>query len=160
VRHAKSSWDNAALADIDRPLNKRGRQAAVEVARHIAALRPPPEVVLVSPARRAQETLAPIVEALGDRLEIRVEPVIYEEGPTELLEVLRALPEGIGVAMVVGHNPTLEELALFLASDAGSEAFERLAEKFPTGAVASFQVPTWGQLERGSATLLELWTPR
>src|ERR1700739_1274774 len=72
LRHAKSSWDEPKLADRDRPLNKRGRNAAAAMREAMRNLGLAPDVVLLSPARRTRETLAalepwddtPVVEPL------------------------------------------------------------------------------------------------
>ena len=57
LRHAKSSWDDASLPDRERSLNKRGRRAAAAMREAMRALGLAPDVILVSPARRTQETL-------------------------------------------------------------------------------------------------------
>ena len=74
-----------------------------------------PQLVLCSTAVRARQTLERVLPALGDP------EVVYEDGlyhvPADLLlERLRALPDRVGQAMLVGHNPGLQELALELAA--------------------------------------------
>ena len=52
MRHAKSSWDEPGLADLERPLAARGRLAAPLVARHLRERGLMPDLVLCSPAVR------------------------------------------------------------------------------------------------------------
>jgi phosphohistidine phosphatase len=73
LRHAKSSWDQPSLADPDRPLAPRGRRAADVLAAHLAAAEVRPTVVLCSSSLRTRQTLAAILPALGDALQIWME---------------------------------------------------------------------------------------
>jgi phosphohistidine phosphatase len=64
--------------------------------------------------------------------------------------------------MLIGHNPALQDLALSLAA-AGDEALlARLAQKFPTGALAVITLPhpSWRQLGQESGSLKDLVVPR
>jgi len=128
LRHAKSSWDDPALADHDRPLAPRGLRNAAALAAHLRAEGVVPELVLCSTAQRARETLAAILPALGGDTEILVESGLYGSSAEELLARLHAVPEIVGSVMIVAHNPGLEDLASRLAGD---EAPERL----PTAAL-------------------------
>jgi phosphohistidine phosphatase len=69
LRHAKSSWDDASLADHDRPLAPRGRKAAIRIRAHMRREQIPVALVLCSSARRAGETL----DLVAPRGEIRIE---------------------------------------------------------------------------------------
>ena len=100
LRHAKSSWDQPGLPDADRPLAPRGRRAADVLAAHLAAAEVRPAVVLCSSSLRTRETLAAILPALGDALEIRIERDLYGAGAAQLLDRLRQLPDGASSAML------------------------------------------------------------
>jgi phosphohistidine phosphatase len=161
VRHAKSSWDDDAISDIDRPLSARGERAAGALARHLAATAERPALVLCSPARRTRQTLAAVVDALGVGVETRIESVLYGAGPEDVAALLRGLPPTITAAMVIGHNPTLQDLALWLDGDGDGEALARIRAKFPTGALATLAwTGGWDDLGAGCAGLTSLWTPR
>jgi phosphohistidine phosphatase len=156
LRHAKSSWNNAHLADFDRPLAPRGQRAAEAVAAHVAALDPPPALVLCSTARRAQETIEPLRDRLPAGIEVQLEDELYGAAATEILARLRQVPDDVGSVMVVGHNPGLEDLVRGLgrAGDAGLIA--RVHTKFPTAALATlaFDGP-WTELGAGPPVRLE-----
>jgi phosphohistidine phosphatase len=115
LRHAKSSWDEPGLADRERPLAPRGRRAAERMAEHLRTKGIHPDVVLCSAAVRARETLEIVLPALAEP-QVLVEDDLYAAHADDLLDRLRTLPKGTGAAMVVGHNPTLQDLALDLAS--------------------------------------------
>ena len=158
LRHAKSSWEDPNLPDPDRPLAPRGRRAAELLAAHLAASDLRPGVVLCSSSLRTRQTLAAILPALGDALQIRIERELYGAGAAQLLERLQRLPDGVSSAMLIGHNPGIQDLALALA--AGGPARAGLREKFPTGALATLELDAerWRDIDNGTVTTLV--TPR
>ena len=160
LRHAKSSWDDPALADYDRPLAARGWRAVNALAQHVSAAGIEPALVLCSSSRRTRETLDGL--KLGG--EHVIEPALYGASCEELLERLHRVPEEIGSVLLVGHNPTLQMLVLRLAAGDGEADGATLAEirrKFPTGALASlaFERP-WADLSPGSARLVAYVRPK
>jgi phosphohistidine phosphatase len=158
LRHAKSSWKDPALADHDRPLNRRGREAAKAIAAHLNAEGVQPRLVLCSTAKRARQTLLGIERGLG-RHEVRTERQLYGASADALLAGLRRLPDKFDSVLVIGHNPGLQELALALAAP-GTER-ERVAEKYPTAALATLELAGgWPQLAPGAAELVAFVRPR
>jgi len=116
VRHAKSSWDNANMADFDRPLNKRGKKAAPFMAGLMHEKQVHPDLILSSPANRALTTAEIFCEALEyptDAIEQRIE--IYEGGLNHMLHIVQQIPDNHSVAMLFGHNPTLTTFANFIS---------------------------------------------
>ncbi len=165
LRHAKSSWDDPQLPDHARPLNGRGRRAAAAMAGAMRDLGLAPEVVLVSSARRALQTL----EALGplpDSPIVMPLDALYLAPWETLLEALRGVPETARSVLLIGHNPGLHELALALAGGSADAAAtgavpRRLAESYPTAALAEFAVATpWRGLEPGGARLVRFLAPK
>lgn len=163
LRHAKSSWDDPRLSDHARPLNTRGRRAAATMAAAMRDLGLSPDVVLVSSARRALQTLealsplegGPIVEPMDD---------LYLAPWERLLDVVRAAPETARSVLLIGHNPGLHELALALLGAGGAvrqgPMAQRLAAGYPTGALTEFTIATpWGLLEPGNGRLVRFVTP-
>ena len=162
LRHAKSSWDDLAIADHDRPLAPRGRRAAKGIAEHVRSEAVCPALVLCSSARRACETLDAIRPALGDHAEVVVTDDLYGADADLLLRRLREVGQDVDSVMVVGHNPGLQDLALELTGDGDEAAIAQLHTKFPTGALATLQLgeASWDQLAPGRAYLASLVLPR
>jgi phosphohistidine phosphatase len=157
LRHAKSSWDDPALGDHERPLAPRGRRDGKRVAEHLRREEIEPELVLCSSATRAQETLDLIRPALGSAT-VAVEDGLYGASSDELLARLRQVPDEVASVLVIGHNPGLEELALVLAST--GDELGRLEEKFPTAALATLALSqAWAPLAAGDATLAAYVVP-
>jgi phosphohistidine phosphatase len=153
-RHAKSSWNNAHLADHDRPLAPRGRRAADVMADHLAAVDPPPALVLCSTALRATATLEPLQDRLPAGTDVRIEGDLYGATAAEIVARLRRVGEAVEAVLVVGHNPGLEDLARGLAAGGDPALVARLRAKFPTAALAtvSFSGP-WTELGSSPAQL-------
>ncbi len=158
LRHAKSSWDDPALADRDRPLAPRGERAAARIATYVARERISPALVLCSPAVRARETLEAILPELRSDPELSYEAGLYGAYADGLVERLRAVPDAVPSVLLVGHNPGLHELVLLLADPATAE---RPREKFPTGALATLEFSgSWSELAEGEARLVDYVVPR
>jgi phosphohistidine phosphatase len=162
LRHAKSSWNDQGLADFDRPLSGRGKQACRLLRDALRGLKIAPELVLCSAAQRAQETLERIAPALPEGHAVSVEKGLYLASAGKLLARLHRLDNGTDSVMVVGHNPGLQNLAVLLAGSGDKVLRERLAAKFPTAALAGlrFKVASWREVEVGGGRLAKLWTPR
>ena len=160
LRHAKAAPHQAD--DHARPLTGRGRRQCAELAAHLAEAgraEAMPQVVLVSSAARALETAHLVTEALGGTARLEVEPSLYQAGVDVVLELLRALDDAVPSVMVVGHNPTLEELVWVLVQgdDKGRSAYDGLS----TGALAvvGLEAPSWEGTVPASGRLLSLYAP-
>jgi phosphohistidine phosphatase len=142
MRHAKSSWGDPSLADFERPLNERGRKAAPLVGRFRRKQRLRPDLVLSSPAERARQTAALVIEAAGLKAPLRYDERIYEATPSRLAEVVSQVEEAVGELLLVGHNPGLAGLLELLAGE---------SRRVPTAALArvALDVEKWGRLRAG-----------
>jgi phosphohistidine phosphatase len=159
LRHAKSSWDESGLPDHDRPLASRGRRATRLLAEHLRREGISPQLVLCSFARRARETLDGIAPALGEEAEVQVEADLYGATAGDLIERLHTIPDEVQSAMLIGHNPTMQSVALSLA--ARGEQLETAARKFPTGALATLTFEgSWLELGPGDAELVAFVKPK
>jgi phosphohistidine phosphatase len=157
LRHAKSSWDEEGLADRDRPLAPRGKRASKVMAKHLRDERIVPDLILCSPSLRTRETLERV--GIGDATEVRIEPEIYGASERDLLDVLRRVPDDVDSVMLIGHNPSLQALAVSLAGE-GSEV-ARMREKFPTAALATLDFEGgWRELAPGVAELASFVRPK
>jgi phosphohistidine phosphatase len=158
LRHAKSSWDDPALADHERPLAPRGHRAAESMAEYLRSSVPHPDLVLCSSALRTRETLDRMSKAFGDA-EVVVDDGLYGASDDLLLERLRGVAGRFETVAVIGHNPGVHDLAIALAGS--GEGLSRMRAKLPTGALAvlAFDGP-WGELAPGDARLEAFVTPK
>ena len=139
LRHAKSDYP-AGVPDHDRPLNERGRRDAPVAGRWLTAHAPALDLVLVSSARRAQQTWQLASADLDVPGVVRTEPRVYEASVSILLNVVRSIPETVQSALLVGHNPGLEELAELMANDGEPSASRAISVKYPTSEIGRAHV--------------------
>lgn len=159
MRHAKSSWDEPELSDHDRPLAARGHCATKLLAEHMLREGISPQLVLCSSARRARATLDGIAPTLGGDVEVKVEAGLYGASTGDLIERLHAISDGVESAMLVGHNPTIQSLALSLA--ASGQELETVMQKYPTGGLATLAFESsWQELGAGGAELVAFVRPK
>jgi phosphohistidine phosphatase len=162
LRHAKSDRSDADLVDFERPLNKRGRQAAPAIGRFMRKEELIPAVVLCSPARRTLETWEALAPALRTEVPLKTAKRLYLAGPGEILRQIHELPETAGSALVIGHNPGLQSLALDLVGGGDAAGRARLAAKLPTAglAILDFAVDRWSEIGAGGGALARFVAPR
>lgn len=160
LRHAKSSWSDADLSDYDRPLNKRGKRDAPRMGEHLRQHGLIPDLILTSSAKRARKTASKVAKACGYMKKIVQLDDFYHASSGVYFEKLQALPNSYQCVMVVGHNPTMEQLVRHLTGQ---------IERMPTAALAHIALPIrhWEKLDFYSAfqtsptgTLVNLWTPK
>ena len=162
LRHAKSAWDNASIADFDRPLSSRGRKAAPVVGAHLARRGMVPGLVLTSSAKRAVETLDLVSAGWQTKPAIRKLKSLYLAMPREMLRKVQAIGREADCVMLVGHNPGIADLANWLCSQGNAEQRSKLARKFPTGAAAvlEFDVEDWAEVDAETGRLIDFATPK
>ncbi len=162
LRHAKSSWDNPALDDFDRPLAPRGRKAAERMGRELAARNWLPQRALVSPAARTRETWELVAAALPGSVSADFPDTLYDASAESILSELQRTPKAVKTLLVLGHTPGLEDLAGRLAGEhSQAKAFRRLGEKFPTAALGRFEFDgKWAGLTFGGARLTHCLRPK
>jgi phosphohistidine phosphatase len=130
IRHAQAG---AAPVDADRPLTAHGLRRATAIGAWLAAGGLVPDRVLVSPARRTRQTWA----RAGGGLPPVVEPRLYDNTVDALLEAITETPADVALLAVVGHAPSVGELAAALDDGTGDPAVRgEVSAGFPTGAVA------------------------
>jgi phosphohistidine phosphatase len=159
LRHAKSSRKDSSLPDHDRPLASRGRRATKAMAAYLREHRVEPALILCSSATRARQTLDGVAAGFQGSPEVRVESELYELSASGLLARLQRIPDPVPSAMLIGHNPAMERLALDLAG--GGPALAELASKYPTGALATLEFPgSWSDLDADRGALVAFVKPR
>ena len=155
MRHGKSDW-SIDSSDFDRPLKKRGIKAAKKIAYWLSNnAHYKPDVVLSSPAERALSTASIVAEMLPDQVELELDDRIYEAGVEQLLQVLSELPDEINCPLLVGHNPGLESLLLYLTDVPGD--YYKDWKLLTTGTLAIIRLPVaWDEITEKSGQFKNL----
>jgi phosphohistidine phosphatase len=153
MRHGKAEDVSWGRVDRERPLVERGEFESVRIADELAAHGLIPDVVVTSAALRAHRTAELVAGRLGVA-RLAEHSRLYNAPSGTYVEVLRELPADVETALLVGHNPTLEELA----SRWSGEELE-----MSTAAVAHFalEIDDWSLLDAGDRhQLLHFWKPK
>lgn len=153
MRHAKSSWKDTELPDMERPLNKRGKNDAPMIGKLIFERELVPQCVLCSTALRARQTAEELVNQSGFKGDVQYLDALYLAEPGIYLEALNTLPDEMERVLVIGHNPGIEGLVQILSG---------VVESLPTAALACISLPIQSWKELNSETqgeLMELWRP-
>jgi len=154
MRHAKSSWGNPGLSDHDRPLNKRGERACRLMGSFLSEQNHIPDKIICSTAVRAKKTVEGLIETLPFANDIDYTRELYLADVDILLEQLQSLTDNIETAMLVGHNPGMDEFLDVICDE---------QNHMPTAAIAEieFDIPNWHKLRaNSSANLKNLWIPK
>jgi phosphohistidine phosphatase len=143
MRHGKSKWSEEGLADHDRSLAKRGRTESRRVGQALALRELVPDIILSSTAKRARTTVKQLLKGGGFEVEVSWHAGLYAGELSSHFGALSGLPDGVQVAMIVGHNPLLEELLELLTGRHVS---------LPTATVACVELPLahWSELRHGT----------
>jgi phosphohistidine phosphatase len=158
MRHAKSAYP-PNVADHDRPLAPRGIREAGLAGDWLRAHTPSIDAVLCSTATRTRQTLA----QTGIDTSVRYSERLYGATPGMMIDEINDVADTVSTLLVVGHEPTMSSLSIGLAGPDGTDdtAVQRIAEKFPTSAIAVLSVAgDWRSVELGHAALIEFHVPR
>ncbi|HRI02331.1 MAG TPA: histidine phosphatase family protein [Pyrinomonadaceae bacterium] len=153
LRHAKSSWDDPAQTDFERPLNGRGLKAAPFMGELMAKKGFEPSVIVSSTAIRAKTTAELVKNAGSFSAEIIFEKSIYEASPNALRQVVYETDNAHASALLVGHNPGIEGFIHYLTGQ---------LEPMPTAALAVIEmnIKKWREINDGCGKLLDVYRPK
>lgn len=163
LRHFKSSWHEAGMADHDRPLAPRGQHDATLMAETMIARGLTPDRILCSPARRTRETLAALEAVIGAMSEITAFVDELYSGPEiDYRAIIATMGGDADRLMLIGHNPRIHATALALVGAGNRDARAHLAHKYPTGALTmiEFAADNWPGAAEGGGKLAAFIRPR
>jgi len=149
IRHAKSSWSEDGMSDFERPLNKRGRKDLPFMANRLKEFGIKPDLILSSPAKRAQKSARTIAEIIGYNTDnITYEKSLYDSSYTTYRYLLDSLDNKIDSLFIVAHNPTLTEV--------GERLSGAILTNIPTCSIVciSFNVKSFQDIEEESGKIL------
>ncbi len=160
LRHAKSDWGAGVASDFKRPLAKRGKKDAPRVGAWLYREGLVPDLVVSSPAQRARQTVEKVCKSMDySKKKIQWQDEVYGASLPNLLRLLGRCPLEARIVLLVGHNPGLEELVVYLAGDDLDEPAD--GKLLPTATLARLEMPNdWDALTSGCAQLITITRPR
>lgn len=152
VRHAMAY--PGARSDFDRPLTPGGTEESVALGKRLHKAGILPDLILSSTALRCRQTSEAMAHELGAELSsIRAIDALYNAPVEALLTSLKMLGPHVQKALVVGHNPAISELVVYLSD----HTFDFLP---PCGCASlSITANGWNRLGRSSARFAWVDTP-
>lgn len=155
VRHAKSSWGDMNLADIDRPLNKRGKRDAPFMGDTCKSKGYIPDQIISSNANRAATTAQIFCKSLGlDKSKLLYEESLYHAPEDTYIDVCFGLDDEINAVMMFGHNPGIT----YLANSVSKEYIDNV----PTCGVLVIHasIEKWTDLDFSKCKLVDFLYPK
>ena len=152
VRHAKSSWSKPMLADIDRPLNHRGKRDAPIMAQKLSEIVPRVDTIFSSPAKRARKTAKHFRNAIPHR-DFVIMNEIYHAWPDTLIDIVRNIEESVNKALIFGHNPGFTSVYNYFSSE--------LLHNLPTCGIFGLQcLSSWQDMDTTNTSVNVLLFPK
>jgi phosphohistidine phosphatase len=112
IRHAKSSWNDPSLPDFERPLNERGKKDAPEMAKRLRDKKIKIDIFISSPAKRAKQTCKYFTKEFDlKKIDIILEPKLYEAGEEAFYSVAESLKNKWENVAIFSHNPGITSFA-------------------------------------------------
>ncbi len=148
VRHAKSSWKEEGVTDMDRPLKGSGIRDAYNTSEWLRNQKELPDVILASPATRAMHTALIFAKNLTYNFDkIWIKPEIYGASTQDIKKLVSQLDDKYESAMLFGHNPTITDFV--------NKCIDHRIDNVPTTGVAclKFDINSWQDIDN-SAELL------
>ncbi len=153
VRHAKSSWSDMLISDIERPLNSRGKRNAPFMAQKLKEIVKNIDTFYVSPAKRARKTAKVFLKDFSNAKWNIVEE-IYEAYVSTLEDVIYSIPYEIDTAIMFGHNPGFTALTNRYAKS--------MIDNLPTCGIViiDFKGENWSKFHPTSASVSDILFPK
>lgn len=159
LRHADADWGAKGSKDFDRPLSAAGQDQCLEVADYITQRKIKPDLVLCSTAKRAIETCSGIDEKLNDAWTVQKTKTLYLCNIKHLIEEIQMVSDDYAHLLIVGHNPTLQEVSWLLSGKSDSALMRSVEAGFPPATLTthSFNCSHWSEVDKGRGVLKDVY---
>ncbi len=159
LRHGKSDW-NTNETDYNRPVTDRGKRGAQRIGVWLAQNGLKPDMVISSPAERARLTAQKMMKAMGETDHyIIYDERVYEAALNDLLDVLSGISRETKRVILVGHNPGLEQLLIYLCDEKITIPDD--GKLLPTATLAHLSLSCqWNKIRKNSAKLIKIQRPK
>lgn len=165
LRHAQAVLPDSTGKDFDRSLSKAGRSDAEKQAERILKAGIKPDFILCSPAKRTLQTAEIFSAAINgafpeDTIAPHAAASLYRAGATGYIHEIRTqVPATSQCALIVGHNPSIEDCTLLFAQS-NSQFTQRVGYGFPTAGLARIETDgLFSEFSPENAQLTALYLP-
>ncbi len=152
MRHAKSDWNAGAMTDHERPLNARGVAAATRMGEVLTGAGLIPDLVIASDATRTTSTAQLAARAGGWDADVETTDRLYGATPSDVVRVIKQVPDSVGRLLVVGHEPTSSALI--------GELTGAMVQVKTATVTALAVADTWDEVDQWRAEIVTVLQPR
>lgn len=160
LRHAQALPAQGG-SDIDRALSPKGKNDALALGHWLAGKDYIPDLIFCSPAKRTRQTCEGMINGLERDIETEFVKNIYDASRGEILNLIQRSPDHINTILVIGHNPTIFETALQLATNGPRELIARLAQGYVPASLTRIEsdCENWSALDPEECRITDLADP-
>lgn len=154
VRHGKAE-EGYDKPDFERNLSERGEKKTKRIADFLSSQKVKIDIMLVSMANRTHQTAQIIADKLDiSKSKIQIEKTLYLASTNEILDEIFALNDQIENLLIVGHNPGISNLAVYLSNSDD-------VDWMPTSGVVAIEIKTnqWNEISNAKSKLIFYKTP-
>ena len=155
IRHAKSSWKDESLKDVERPLKKRGKTDAALIGEELKKRGVAFDQVITSHAKRAKQTCKLVLHSMDCQIKPTRNEHLYFEGAEAMVKVVTEEGETDSQSIAIfSHNPDCSDLARLFGAV--------LSDDVPTAAVISlsFKCDSWKEICKDNCSVGFVLTPK
>jgi phosphohistidine phosphatase len=155
IRHAKSSWEDSSLSDIQRPLNPRGLRDAPFMAKMLKNKNVQADFIISSPANRALTTARSFAKEMGlSDVKIDVNNIVYGAYPDDVIQLIKKIGDNVETLLVFGHNPTFTSIVNRFTED--------YIANVPTCGIVKIEadIDSWSAFSEANAVQTEFYYPK
>ena len=160
LRHAQALPAESG-GDIERKLSPKGLSDALALGQSLSLKNLQPEQIYCSTAKRTRQTCEKLLEGLDARVHTEFSKIIYTANVGDLFHLIQNTDDTIETLMIVGHNPTIYELAVKLSSQGAETVMNHLSLGYPPASLSVIQAnaPSWAEIDPAGCTIKELLDP-
>ncbi len=160
LRHGQAQSSSADGSDHGRELTEQGKNESSKAGQTLRESGIVPDYVLCSTAARTRTTFAELQNSFGKSLNVTYSQKIYNASERDLINEIGKIPENVNSALLIGHNPSLYQLAIMLAKDGEEQLLHNLHFGFPTCAMAAIKFNgSWQEIKNVGSKLILFAVP-
>jgi phosphohistidine phosphatase len=162
MRHGEARDTTSGNSDIERALTPKGEEQARAQGQALVQKNIKPDIILCSSALRTRQTADILVQAWqGAEPPIEHRTDMYQATPAEILRMIRVQDSAKSTVMVIGHNPTIHQLAMNFCAPGEYSKQPKLGKGYPPAAMALFEfnLRALAEIGEGRGILIDFITP-
>ncbi len=160
LRHAQALPAEGG-SDIDRALSPKGLKDAYALGQLLKAKDLAPAHIACSSAKRTQQTCAEFLKGLEENIHTEFSKMIYSASFGDLLHFIQSTDDELESLMIVGHNPTIYELAVRMAAEGTDTILNHLGQGYApaTLSIIETDISRWAEINPNNCKITTLLDP-